>query len=147
MTSQTYMLHVSTAANTYTHAHYTRHLEHVYGPHWMIPNTSYHGVTRKAPDWWPIQEALLSRLSVTAWGDVAWESRRRRCNMLKKQAAAVAEGLGVVGEAGANSPVQGSSGLQDALQSILAHDGVSAAEQQDEEWEEEPQFHQHRRLL
>jgi hypothetical protein len=68
-----------------------RHLSSTYGSGWRVPDTSYHGVTQKAPDWWPIQQALLTRLAVTAWGDMTWPERRSRCDTSKAAATAAAD--------------------------------------------------------
>lgn len=56
-----------------------------YGDGWRVLDTSYHGVTQKAADFWGVQQALLARLAVTAWGDATWPERRSRCAALKEK--------------------------------------------------------------
>lgn len=70
-----------------------RHLISTYGPGWQVPDASYHGVTQKAPDWWPIQQALLTRLAATAWGDMTWPERRSRCDASKSAATPTADAV------------------------------------------------------
>jgi hypothetical protein len=64
-----------------------RHLANTYGPGWEVPDTVHHGITQQTPDVRPIQQALLSRLSVTAWGDVPWPERKQRCAEICQAAA------------------------------------------------------------
>lgn len=58
-----------------------RHLDSTYGPHWMALNSTHQQTSQQdaAPDWRVIQEALLARLAVTAWGDLPWEQREQQC--------------------------------------------------------------------
>jgi hypothetical protein len=71
----------------------SRHLSSTYGSGWNVLDTSYHGVTGKAPDWWPLQQALLTRLAVTAWGDMTWPERRSRCDTSKTAAIPTADNV------------------------------------------------------
>lgn len=61
------------------------HLLNTYGDSWRVPDISYHGVTQKVANFWGVQQALLARLAVTAWGDVTWPERRSRCAALQKK--------------------------------------------------------------
>lgn len=59
-----------------------------YGPDWRTPNTSYHGDSAFTWDEPMLRQALLQKLSVTAWGDVPYQQRVRRCSNSKQQEVA-----------------------------------------------------------
>lgn len=64
-----------------------RHLASAYGAGWRTDG-SLDRTLQQAPDWLPIQEALLTRLAVTAWGDTPWAERVSRCAAGRPEATA-----------------------------------------------------------
>lgn len=133
-----------------------RHLAHTYGAGWADPNSSSDAVTQKTPDCWHIQQALLSRLSVTTWGDTPWSERIKRCAAL--QAAKTAE---AAVELGGSSPSKAAGQLQNAQtvqeqqhtaemqEALTAQQQMPDTEeqqQQQEDWQLQQQ-HQQQELL
>jgi hypothetical protein len=58
---------------------------YTYGSDWRSFNSTYHGVEFYSPSWGLINRALLDQLSVTAWGNMTWEMRMKRCKELQQQ--------------------------------------------------------------
>lgn len=58
-----------------------RQMEATYGPAWRTPNTSYHGDSAFTWDEPMLRQALMQKLSVTAWGDMPYQQRLNRCSM------------------------------------------------------------------
>jgi hypothetical protein len=52
-----------------------------YGPDWETPTTGYHGEKVFPRDEDSLKEALLEKLSVTAWGGMPWQQRREACGL------------------------------------------------------------------
>lgn len=52
-----------------------------YGPDWEHPTTGYHGESLFPRDEASLKEALLEKLSTTAWGDTPWQERKKACGL------------------------------------------------------------------
>lgn len=59
-----------------------RHLTFTYGPSWLSPNTTYHGVDFTGGSASLLYKALLERLTTTVWGNIPWSTRHSRCQQL-----------------------------------------------------------------
>jgi len=119
-----------------------RHLAHTYGAGWADPNSSSDAVTQKTPDWWHIQQALLSRLSVTTWGDTPWSERINRCAALQApRTPAGAVELGSSLRNNAAGQLQGAQAVQQLAgqlrQQVLQEAVTSGDEQQ--QWQQQQQ--------
>ena len=51
----------------------------LYGKGWRKPNRYNHGPWPKQPDELKIRQAMVEKLSVTAWGNVPYATRRKQC--------------------------------------------------------------------
>lgn len=69
-----------------------RHLHSAYGPGWRNPDDSNHGVNlQNVAEAVSLQQALLKKLAVTAWGSMLYETRVQQCHNNSKQATALAD--------------------------------------------------------
>jgi hypothetical protein len=56
-------------------------MESNYGPSWRLPKPGFHGNPAPKGIEPKLRAALVEKLSVTAWGDMPWQARKKACGL------------------------------------------------------------------